>query len=386
VGIFPSHDRTIRPKNKSHIVAAVAGGVGDVYRQLRRKLREAGIDAPYHFDSEKPGTFASIPRDVDVVIFLRDMATDALHRTVVAAANKQGVPVVRTMRKWSVMSTDLAPFRIIGKSLEPLPADPVEDAIVEARARAERDREKEAARREAEESKRQRDEAEAAEFRAAEERARRFEEKHQAERERQREEAEAAEARRREHERRQELINPSPSPPPFVPPSPRPPAAAPFVQARPAIPPAPNGLAGHRVEAPAPLEDESFVAFIAGKLRALPDAKLVAACGQWWRDQLAGAFDETPPPRQRKPMGRPAGGGAMAQQRQQVLSTLRALCADDGAVRVASLMLSTGLSSPQVQFALRALREERLAFQAGWSQHSYWALSQAAATRAAEGK
>ena len=92
-------------KNGQFPVAMIAGGPADFARELRDRLGEkVGVLAKYHLDWEKSQTWLRpIPADVDMVIFLQDMAGHQNFYTIRESAKKAGVRFICTSRKWSHM-------------------------------------------------------------------------------------------------------------------------------------------------------------------------------------------------------------------------------------------------------------------------------------------
>lgn len=96
---------TITKKNGRYPVALLAGGPRDLASELQQKLaRGRGLFVKYHLDYSRQIAWGRpLPRDVDLVIILKDMMSHENHYKVVALAKSAGVRFVRTQRKLSHM-------------------------------------------------------------------------------------------------------------------------------------------------------------------------------------------------------------------------------------------------------------------------------------------
>lgn len=93
------------PKNGRYPVALLAGGPADIAREVKFRLgSKVGVLARYHMDREHPRAFQRpIPKDVDLVIILRDFIGHPDNWRVKETCRAQGVPVIVTGSKWATM-------------------------------------------------------------------------------------------------------------------------------------------------------------------------------------------------------------------------------------------------------------------------------------------
>ena len=101
------------PKNGKYHVALLVGGPHDIFLELQQKLAaERGIWIEHHWEWRK-NHHGIIPKDVDLIIILKDMLSHALDKKASVALEKRviaasdGVPFIRTVRKWAIMSQAL---------------------------------------------------------------------------------------------------------------------------------------------------------------------------------------------------------------------------------------------------------------------------------------
>lgn len=84
----------------------LVGGTGLTTRQVRQKLREEKIEVAHTWpqNTSRPGV---IPKDVGLVLLMKDSAGHGLLNHAVNQAKRQGIPFIRTARRWSLMRAAL---------------------------------------------------------------------------------------------------------------------------------------------------------------------------------------------------------------------------------------------------------------------------------------
>lgn len=103
------------PKNGSRYVGLLAGGPADIFRELTNRLNERSVvSLKHHLDYHKPREWdAPIPKDVDLVIILKDMMGHSNEGQIVSRAKSVGVPFIRTQRKSSRLLNALAYYGLV---------------------------------------------------------------------------------------------------------------------------------------------------------------------------------------------------------------------------------------------------------------------------------
>jgi hypothetical protein len=108
--------------------ALVVGGPEDFVRgTISRNLQRVGIEVEKHYDYKHLAlTRGGIPKNVDLVMILVDMVQSGTAHELRNAARTLGVPTVSTVRKWSVMLSDLVRAGVVYEAdLDTPKEDPV---------------------------------------------------------------------------------------------------------------------------------------------------------------------------------------------------------------------------------------------------------------------
>jgi uncharacterized protein YaaR (DUF327 family) len=95
------------PKNGTNYVVLLAGGVDDMYRQIKQKLwRYRGIEVAYHWlehsDFQKP-----LPQDVDFILIVINAIKNPNRLLAVKLATANSVPYIGTTHKWGDLQSRL---------------------------------------------------------------------------------------------------------------------------------------------------------------------------------------------------------------------------------------------------------------------------------------
>jgi hypothetical protein len=95
------------PRNGEKYVVMIAGGHGDMYRDLRRTL-EASRPAVVPYHAERMKDFGKpIPADVDLIVILINYCGHGKSEKIVEQAKTRGIPVLPSTHKWAQLSMRL---------------------------------------------------------------------------------------------------------------------------------------------------------------------------------------------------------------------------------------------------------------------------------------
>lgn len=95
----PSGKKSEAPATGSYVVL-LAGGVEDIYRELKTKLlKRRDMNLKYHWPYEAAG----MPKDVVLVFILTDMISHNFESVMINRCKAANIPFVRTTRKWAQM-------------------------------------------------------------------------------------------------------------------------------------------------------------------------------------------------------------------------------------------------------------------------------------------
>ena len=128
----PHNNPLPEPKNGKWYVALLAGGPGDVAREIRDKLMDQlGTVVSHHWEWKRPRAWQNpIPQDVDFAILLKDMMGHADEDLVRRACKAAKVPFIRTQRKWSAMRAALNQRGLVAKFAPEIPLAVTSTAVL----------------------------------------------------------------------------------------------------------------------------------------------------------------------------------------------------------------------------------------------------------------
>ncbi len=125
MGVKQYEHTRYKPKNGSYFVCLLAGGELHDATMLRRRLADHGVNLAHHLTTDNVRTWQrAIPADVDVVVVLKDAVSHRHQGLIVQTAKAQGVPFVRTQRRWTVMAAALRVHGLFESPPVPVAAQP----------------------------------------------------------------------------------------------------------------------------------------------------------------------------------------------------------------------------------------------------------------------